>query len=265
MVARIILQPIEETARVFFSKTLSSTDKTAKHSLNTVSNVLFSLLLLFAHVLLLFITFGPPYLPLVVSILLPKKYRETSAPLILHTYIYYIPTMAFNGILEAFFASTSTPADLHAQSRWMVFFSLAFIASAIILSRGFELGDPGLVWANVINLGARAFYAGLFVNQFFKNKNESAAARWSRVIPPVSVLFVFTVAAVITRASASKYGGYLVAEQITHVSVGMACLVGCIGAWWVYLETLLENVLILFSYVLERPALQQIARTIKRK
>ena len=134
LVARIVFQPIEETARVFFSKTLSSTapppsDSKSKpsprsaESLQTASAVLTTLLLAFTHLLLLLLTFAPPYLPLALSLALPRKYLSTSAPRILAVYIYYIPAMAYNGVLEAFLASAAAPSDLRAQARWLLVFS----------------------------------------------------------------------------------------------------------------------------------------------
>ena len=48
---------------------------------------------------------------LALSLALPRKYLSTSAPRILAVYIYYIPAMAYNGVLEAFLASAAAPSD----------------------------------------------------------------------------------------------------------------------------------------------------------
>ncbi|EED81798.1 predicted protein, partial [Postia placenta Mad-698-R] len=110
LAARIVFQPIEETSRLFFSKTLSSSKDI--ESLRVAANVLSG---------------------------------GTSAPAILGVYIYYIPMMAFNGVLEAFFASVSSPEDLGTQSKWMFGFSFGYIFGAITLAKGLGLGDTGLV------------------------------------------------------------------------------------------------------------------------
>jgi oligosaccharide translocation protein RFT1 len=230
-VARILFQPIEETARVFFSKTLSSSTATTKNDLSTAAQILLSLLLLFTHLLFLLVTFGPPYLPLVISILLPPRYHATSAPLILRTYIYYIPTMAFNGLLEAFLASTSTSADLRTQSRWMVIFSVVFVVTAVALSKGLHWGDAGLVWANVVNLGLRALYAWIFARTFYVRRGAGELVRWRRTCPPLPVFTVFAVAAVVTRWSAKTYHDLPIFSQLGHLGIGLACLCGCLGAW----------------------------------
>ena len=228
--ARILFQPIEETSRVFFSKTLSSSSTTPK-GLGTAAHILLSLLLLFTHLLLFLATFGPPYLPLALSILLPLRYHATSAPLILRAYIYYIPTMAFNGLLEAFLASTSTPTDLRTQSRWMVIFSIGFIVTAVSLSRYLHWGDAGLVWANIANLGFRALYAWRFTRRFYIRRGGGELIRWQRMLPPPPVFIAFSVAAVVTRWSAKVHHDMPIYSQLGHVSVGIVCIVGCLITW----------------------------------
>ncbi|KAH9890477.1 Rft-1-domain-containing protein [Cubamyces lactineus] len=236
LIARIVFQPIEETARVFFSKTLSTSGDSdtkasaqSKDALQTAATVLLTLLLAFAHLFLLAVTFGPPYLSLAISLILPRKYLATSAPSILHVYVYYIPMMAFNGVLEAFFASAASPADLRAQSRWMLIFSGAFIGAAVGLARGLGIGDAGLVWANVANLTLRAAYAWTFVRRFFRERNAADLVGWRRAVPPLPVLAAFAAAGAIVRTSATTYANAplnLVAQR-WHLATGVASLLGC--------------------------------------
>ncbi|KAI0373126.1 Rft-1-domain-containing protein [Pilatotrama ljubarskyi] len=248
LIARIVFQPIEETARVFFSKTLSvpspgtdskrsddadaDTNTTAqrKEALHTASTLLVTLLLAFTHLLLLAVTLGPPYLPLATALALPRRYLSTSAPSILHVYVYYIPMMAFNGVLEAFFASAASPADLAAQSRWMLVFSAAFVAAAVGLARGLGMGDAGLVWANVANLALRAGYAWAFVKRFFRERGAGEEVRWRRAVPPLPVLTAFAAAGAVVRGSARKYGDVplTLAVQKGHLANGLVCLLACL-------------------------------------
>lgn len=236
LVARIIFQPIEETARLFFSKTLSSESSAKKEgtdNLKTASNVLSSLLLMFSHLLLLLVTFAPPYLPLALSLVLPARYLNTSAPSILHTYVYYIPTMAFNGVLEAFFASAASSSDLRTQSWWMLVFSGIFVAAAVTLSKGLSLGDSGLVWANVLNLCLRALYAWSFVRGYFAEKGEKDLMSVWRCVPPAGVLFAFGLSAVVTRATGASYQNapLTIVGQFGHIVIGVACVLACVLTW----------------------------------
>lgn len=228
--ARIIFQPIEETSRLFFSKSLAGS--VDKKSLQAASRILSSLLLLFTHLLLLLATFGPPYLPLASSILLPPRFQATSAPAILRTYLFYIPMMAFNGVLEAFFASTSTPADLRNQSRWMLLFSLGFIAAAVGFNRA-GFGDSGLVYANILNLCARVIYCWKFVREYFTANGGHIS--WKDAIPPKGVLAIFAISAIVTRWSGMMYEDVvlLITHQKGHLVVGVGCVGICLATWCV--------------------------------
>ncbi|ETW81859.1 multidrug flippase [Heterobasidion irregulare TC 32-1] len=236
LVARILFQPIEETSRLFFSKTLpTSSDKgeaKAKDAIHTAARILLGLLLLFTHLLLLLSTFGPPYLALATTVFLPPRYQQTSAPIILRAYIYYIPTMAFNGVLEAFLASACTPADLRAQSRWMAGASVGFVLAAVGLARGLGWGDAGLVYANIANLGVRALYAWLFVGRYFRARGAGSVVGWRGAVPPKRVLVVFALAAGVTRWSERVYRDVplSIIAQSGHVAVGGVCAVGCLLA-----------------------------------
>ncbi|KAI0726276.1 Rft-1-domain-containing protein [Fomitopsis betulina] len=235
LVARMVLQPIEETSRVFFSKSLAG-PKQDPAALRAAANVLLALLLLFTHLLLLLITFAPPYLPLALALVLPPKYIHTSAPTILRTYVYYIPAMAFNGVLEAFFASAAAPADLHTQSRWLVAFSLGFVGVAVGLAEGAHLGDAGLVWANVVNLACRALYAWRFAVWFFREKSGQELLASRRAVPPAPVLLVFAGAAGATRWSERLFADapLRLVDQLGHVATAGVCLTGCLFACFVF-------------------------------
>ncbi|KAH8085417.1 Rft-1-domain-containing protein [Cristinia sonorae] len=252
LVARILFQPIEETSRVFFSKTLTSGSSTtlSQDALQTASSILLTLLLLFNHLFLLLLTFAPPYFPLAISILLPRRFHDTSAPSILQTYVYYIPMMAFNGVLEAFFASTATPYDLRVQSRWMLLFSLTFVGAALGFSQYLGLGDAGLVWANIVNLFLRAVYAWVFVREYFGSKGSAEMVRWRKAVPPWSVIACFGVAGAVTRWSRFALSkGPDLRGQLGHLTVGVVSVVGVLGA----------------CFVLERRTFKQLFATLRQR
>ena len=238
--ARIIFQPIEETSRLYFSKSLSSSsaDESGKKnkgdgssdSGQTASKVLSSLLLLFTHLLLLLVTFGPPYLSIATTLLLPPRFQNTSAPSILRSYVFYIPMMAFNGVLEAFFASTSTPSELKNQSRWMMVFSVVFVFAAYLLNQlGF--GDSGLVYANVLNLSLRVVYCWAFARSYFEERGVDFEL--GEAMPPRGVVGAFAWSYLITRWSwkANEHLPPRILPQSNHIAVGVACVGICLGAW----------------------------------
>ena len=238
--ARIVFQPIEETSRLYFSKSLSSPSSkgAGKKDQNgdsndpgqTASKILSSLLLLFTHLLLLLVTFGPPYLSIATALLLPPHFQNTSAPSILRSYVFYIPMMAFNGILEAFFDSTSTPSELQRQGRWMAVFSVIFVLAAYLLNQlGF--GDSGLVYANVLNMFLRVVYCWMFAKRYFGKRGVSFGL--SAAMPPRGVIGAFSWSYLVTRWSWEAYEHLppKILPQRSHIAVGITCVVVSLGAW----------------------------------
>ncbi|KAH9915249.1 Rft-1-domain-containing protein [Epithele typhae] len=229
LVARIVFQPIEETARVIQGAADAPTVQD-KQAAETAATVLLTLLLAFTHLLLLLAAFGPPYLPLAVGLALPRRYLSTSAPQILSVYVYYIPAMAYNGVLEALLASAASPADLAAHARALTLGAPLFPLAAAALARYTELGDAGLVWANVANLALRAAYAARFARRFFAARG--VALSWSRAVPPPPVLVAFAAAATVVRAypheAVAGSGVAAVWAARDHVGVGAACVLACL-------------------------------------
>ena len=127
LVARIIFQPIEESLRVFYAKTLSSltnpsekkakSSASAQSSLAQASSVLTTVLSTQLSFSLILLAFGVPFLPYALQIALPKPYLVTSAPKVLSAWIWYIPVLAVNGGLESFLASTAGSKELIKQSQ----------------------------------------------------------------------------------------------------------------------------------------------------
>ncbi|KAI0000293.1 Rft protein-domain-containing protein [Russula vinacea] len=238
LVARILFQPIEESSRIFFSKSLSipsSSGEKADKALKTAIQLLSTILLLFTHFLLLLVTFGPPYLTLATALVLPPRYLQTSAPSILRAYRFYLPAMAYNGILEAFFASVCSPADLRTQSRMMVAASLTLVATTLAGSRLFGMGDTALVWANTVSMAVRALYAWQFVQRYCAARGQPSLISWGALLPPWGVLSAFAAAAICTRWSEAAYDGVKLSvfQQKGHVTVGGVCLIVCLLSWCV--------------------------------
>lgn len=127
LVARIVFQPIEEMCRVYFSKVLSGTTSEKSSTttgtlddlgaLSRASGAVASLLSVQIAFSMLAVTFGSSYLPIALQLLLPAQYMSTSAPKVLSAWIWYIPVLAINGGLEAFYSSVATPQDLRTQSQ----------------------------------------------------------------------------------------------------------------------------------------------------
>ncbi|EJD43047.1 Rft-1-domain-containing protein [Auricularia subglabra TFB-10046 SS5] len=236
--ARIIFQPLEETARLLFSRTLGSGTPPSPGPLKRAASFLSALLLLYAHFALVLIAFAPPFLPLATALLLPYRFRtSTSAPRILRAFIYTLPVMAANGALEALVASAAKPVALRKQSGWMAFCSLAFVCFTVFL-RGLVDEGTEVVWANAFALALRAAWAARFARDLL-----GPEFRWRYALPKIPVMLAFAFAGWLVRLSA---GGESIKEQIRHVSIGVLCLAMCLVICILFEEDTLRHAVPLF-------------------
>ncbi|KAJ3772885.1 Rft protein-domain-containing protein [Lentinula raphanica] len=254
LIVRIVFQPIEETMRLYFSRTLadvttapvsSSTSKNEKNPhqpvLKQAADTLMTLLRMQVIGSLFVLIFGTSYISLLLNVLLPPKYLSTSAPRVLEAWIWYLPVLAVNGGLEAFLASVALPQDVNKQSRWMILFTMIYIASAIVLYR-FELGDTALIYANIINLSARIIYTARFVHHFFTRHRASEFIKWWDVLPPWNLILPFAISLSIVHLSETVFGATAVVQRdgrmgilrrpvLLHIAVGGVLALCCLALW----------------------------------
>lgn len=197
LVARIVFQPIEESSRLYFSRTLGS-GKIIDDAqpFRILTNLVRSSLFLLATCP----AFVPPFAPIVLPYLLPRHYLATSAQQTLTAYLtLYLPILSLNGILESFFAATSGVRGLGGQSAFLVACSGAFAASlwgldqlqshSITPSRLVPWLTPetSLVYANCIQMLLRIVFAArhakrLYGRRTFKERVASISPSWTSLL-----------------------------------------------------------------------------------
>ncbi|KAJ3054217.1 Oligosaccharide translocation protein rft1 [Rhizophlyctis rosea] len=169
LIARILYQPLEEMARAYFSKTLTShgNSETKKHNFQQSISLLSTLLR--AHILLglYFVFLAPNYTTTLVQILYGTAKASTDIPSVLATYCYYVPLMGFNGIAEGFVQGVSDTRGLQKQSGYMVGFSVVFALIGYLTMVILKLGSVGLILANMINMALRSGIAYRYIKSFF--------------------------------------------------------------------------------------------------
>ena len=101
------------------------------------------------------ITLIPPLIPLLTPYLFSSAFRTPKIASLLSSYIYYIPFMAINGILDSFVTSVATPSQLRLQSVWMALFTAIYALASWIFLAKMQLAAQGLIWANVANMTMR--------------------------------------------------------------------------------------------------------------
>jgi hypothetical protein len=235
--------------------TESTTGPTAE--VGTAQTILTTLLRFSTHLLLLLPAFGPPFIPLALSFLLPaarwSPARIQTPREILRIYTLYLPLMSLNGMLEAFFAATATPADLSRQSWAMVLFSGAFLLSAGGLAGVLERPEAGLVWANCVNSLCRIAFTFRYAQAFFHRRGRTLGL--GDVVPKAAVAAVVGISAGLVRASSRINADGLPSLRalLRHVGVGgllgLTCLaVMCVPPiLWLQVHTRLTSRLVPLS------------------
>ena len=79
----------------------------------------------------------------------------------MQSYCVYLLFMSMNGMSEAFAYGLATPHIIKKLQGMLVFNSILYIASVVVLSSKF--GIIGLIYANCVNMAIRAIYS-LFVS-----------------------------------------------------------------------------------------------------
>ncbi|EGS20219.1 uncharacterized protein CTHT_0047350 [Thermochaetoides thermophila DSM 1495] len=143
LLARLVFQPIEESSRSYFSRMLSpltasvtlSSQKESADQLkgrtsddrhHKAASHLQSLLKFYLLLSLVITTLGPAAAPSILALITGPRWAGSGAGDCLAAYMWYIPFLGVNGVVEAFVASVATEREVHQQSAWMGVFSAVF-------------------------------------------------------------------------------------------------------------------------------------------
>ncbi|KAG5292738.1 rft domain-containing protein [Histoplasma ohiense] len=174
LVARIIFQPIEESSRNVFGKllTTSKTKPATTQSLKRAKSYLCDILHAYGIFSIIICALGPNIAPQLLRLLIGSQWSRPAIFSLLSNYCYYIPLLAFNGITEAFIASTATHSELRQQSGWMGACSAGFITAAYLFLRIGKFGSRGIIWANAMNLTLRIVWSSWFIKKYFRDRKD---------------------------------------------------------------------------------------------
>jgi oligosaccharide translocation protein RFT1 len=174
LMARLLFQPIEESSRNTFGRLLCKVDNNGKvdaQSLKAATKQLSDVLYLYSIIAVLSSCFLYTLLPLLVRIIVGPAWYTADIASLLSIYCYYIPFMAYNGILDAFVTSVATPAELQQQSLWMGAFTIGYVAAAYFLLNFLDLGARGLVLGNIFNMLMRISWSSWFISRYLTRNN----------------------------------------------------------------------------------------------
>jgi hypothetical protein len=179
LVARMIFQPLEESAYSEFSNLLGhqgkspdsiqsaeqhkpSNLKAVLSAMRQAATILATLLKAVTLIGLVFACFGPPNTHILFECLYGARWSAASTAL--SYYCVYVLLMAINGVSESFvLAALPSPADVHRYNVWLAAFSAVYL---VVARLALPYGAAGLICANCVNFGVRIAYAVVFIRQF---------------------------------------------------------------------------------------------------
>ena len=218
MAARILLQPLEENARLLWSRLAStkqlSSSSPAKQRLENIHDPLEQsytvLVKLVVFVGLIFSCVAVNYTHLLLSILAGRKWAKNSqASTVLSAFCVYTAFLAWNGMTEAFvYGVTTSQRDVGRLGMAHTVTGVIFATAAPFLVSIY--GTVGLVTANCIAMSIRSVYSVYFATCYFNEREQSkhqaslghTLRRLLRtMLPHPVVLLTFVVSWGITRWS----------------------------------------------------------------
>lgn len=166
ILARVLFQPVEESLRLVLAREL--TNKNAAVSAHkTMGLILLAYFNLSILMLLGGLSNGAYVLQTALGTRKALVWLLTNVFEIFPRYILYLPFLAFNGVLEAFFSSTASENQIQRFS----FFMLALTAVVLMLLYYLILvkqwGLNGLMIANGVNMTLRILYCTNFMQSYF--------------------------------------------------------------------------------------------------
>lgn len=230
LLARIILQPIEESSRSLFGR-LPASQPLSKSKDNAVlaqaKTHLTTLLRLYLLLSIFATCLGPPLAPIFLRLVAGSRWTHTEAPGVLATYCYYIPLLAINGILEAFVSVVATDPQITRQTVWKVAFFAAFTGTGFLVLRVLELGAMGLVLANAVTMGLRIWWSWDFVQGYLSSVGGGKGLKLGTLLPSIGSVTVGVAARgalMVVETGPGRDGG--LGELLRCGTVAGGCVLG---------------------------------------
>lgn len=220
---RFVFQPVEESARLFFSQLLHRGQKFLQQSKDEAYlayQVLKHLLRAMFLIGCIILVFGNSYAYLLLDIYGGKTISEGSGPLLLQWFCVYVLVLAVNGIMECFHFALMNQEDTDRYNKKMLVFSGVFLGSSLLLTSHF--GGVGFILANCFTMCTRIFHSLLFINQYYKGTELHPL---KSLVPSVPLLVSLFIAFVIMKASEVILccnAGWTF--RFIHIGIGGVCL-----------------------------------------
>lgn len=227
IIARLLFQPIEESMRLLFTRLLSSSGdgKTSPESYQLVKN----LSIFYFNLSILILLGGFTNASFLLKTLLGNKagtWTGTNVFEVFPYYMLYIPLLAFNGILEAFFSSIAKEADIKKFSYFMTVLTVVVLITLYVSIEKFKLGITGLIISNSINMALRITFCYRTIVHHFSAHNIQISVlsiiNYTKYALAVALSLEYLQYSIIFKGK--SLGSNTVADFIQSVAVCFLCL-----------------------------------------
>eukprot|EP00984_Skeletonema_dohrnii_P019676 scaffold9468_cov130-Skeletonema_dohrnii-CCMP3373.AAC.2 len=246
LAARLLLQPIEENARLLFSRqgalmeqdkesdSKSTTNAATSKQLVEMQNTYSFLLRTVCLIGLLFANIAVNYTSILLRLLAGYRWGSNSKAIsALSAFCVYTAFLSLNGITEAFvYGVARSGKDIGQLSivHAVVGGIFASIAPGLVANHG----AVGLVAANCICMALRSAYSLYFAWGYFANgeRNSSSISLMLGAVPHPFVVIAFAMSFAATRASKDHFydetleGQTWMLASLKHIGVGIVCACG---------------------------------------
>ena len=261
MAARLLLQPLEENARLLWSRlattttttttTSSATSKESSSSLQQhqqqqqLKQSYTSLVKMVLYLGFVFSCIAVNYTNLLLCILAGRKWGQNEeAAIVLSAFCIYTAFLALNGMTEAFvYAVTTSGRDV---TRLGIVHTLtgiifAFVGPYLVTHHG----TVGLVLANCIAMSLRSFYSIYFASQYFGG-DESMISIIRQIVPHPVVLGSFAFSYIATRWSFQQIANEKLHQTLDirnpqwqylngqHIAIGISSVIGILTMIYIF-------------------------------
>jgi len=260
LAARLLLQPLEENARLLFSREgalvaeqMSKAGNPKENEKKSEACILlkdfeetyFFLIRVVLYIGLVFASIATNYTSVLLRLLAGSRWGSNAqASAALSAFCVYTAFLALNGVTEAFVYGVARSGSdvgkigvVHAA----VGVAFALIAPGLVKTWGVQ----GLVATNSIAMGMRSIYSIHYAKKYFSKAKETNITKgfWFCALPPVVVIGAFGASFLITKASKEYLydaqiaaGNSWVVAGAQHIGVGILC-VFVIAALSLWMET----------------------------
>lgn len=168
IIARLLFQPVEEYVRLLFTRLLA--DK-LESNIEEAAKTLSYISIFYANLSALILLSGIPNGSYILGLLLGRRnsWSNTNLFEVFQQYIVYIPFMAFNGVLEAFYSSVASKTELQTFSKFLTGETLLVFLSMYTFIGRMQLGISGFILSNCFNMLLRIVYCSNYIFSFFRS------------------------------------------------------------------------------------------------